>query len=173
MTEAYVTTAAELRKLDQVTLLDVLLAEEKQLDFDSFTLDDAWIVGQSLRATAQRIGIPIGIGIVLGEHRAFHAGVEGSSALNDAWLERKFRVVRHHEHSSLAVRAQYLAAGEEFETHSLLDPMLYAAAGGAFPVRVRGTLVGVVGVSGLEMHEDHALVVQHLRAHLHWQRGSR
>lgn len=173
MSEAYVTAAVELRKLDQATLLEVLLAEEKQLDFDAFTLDDAWIVGQSLRATGQRLGIPIGIGIVMGEHRAFHAGVEGSSALNDAWLERKFRVVRHHEHSSLAVRAQYLAQGEDFETHSLLDPMLYAAAGGAFPVRVRGTLVGVVGVSGLEMHEDHALVVQHLRAHLHWHRGSR
>lgn len=162
----YVDTARGLRVLDPQTLLDVLLQEERQLDFEEFTLDDAWAVGRSLREDAHANGLGIGIAIVLGEHRVFHAGLEGSTALNDAWLERKFRVVRHHEQSSLAVRAKYLAAGEDFETHSLLDPMLYAAAGGAVPVRVRGSFVGAVGVSGLEMHEDHALVVHHLRTHL-------
>jgi myo-inositol 2-dehydrogenase/D-chiro-inositol 1-dehydrogenase len=81
---------------------------------------------------------------VLGEHRIFHTSLDGSSALNDAWLERKFRVVRHYERSSLAVRAQYRADGEEFETNSLLDPMLYAAAGGAVPLRVHGSFVGAV-----------------------------
>jgi uncharacterized protein (UPF0303 family) len=42
-----------------------------------------------------------------------------------------------------------------------LDPDLYAAHGGAFPVNVRGVgVVGTVAVSGLPQLEDHALVVE-------------
>ena len=62
--------------------------------------------------------------------------------------------------SSLAVRYAYEANGEDFAADSLLDPREHAAAGGGFPIRIGGTLAGAVGVSGLEMHDDHALVVE-------------
>ena len=39
----------------------------------------------------------------------------------------------------------------------------YAPAGGAVPIRVRGALVGVLAVSGLESTEDHELAVSALR----------
>ena len=43
-----------------------------------------------------------------------------------------------------------------------LSPSQYAPAGGAVPIRVRGALVGVLAVSGLESSEDHELAVSAL-----------
>ncbi|PPF42094.1 heme-degrading domain-containing protein [Pseudoclavibacter sp. AY1F1] len=149
--------------VDQI--LQVLRAEEQELDFPSFTLEDAWQVGTWLRHESIVRGHSVAVSVVLGGQRAFHAATPGSSARNDAWLARKFRVVEHFGHSTLAVRYTYEANGENFATDSLLDPREYAAAGGGFPIRVGGTLVGAVGVSGLEMHDDHALIVEALRVH--------
>lgn len=146
-------------------ILQLLRAEEQELDFPSFTLEDAWQVGTWLRHESIVRGHSVAVSVVLGGQRAFHAATPGSSALNDAWLARKFRVVEHFGHSTLAVRYTYESDGEDFATDSLLDPREYAAAGGAFPIRIGGTLAGAVGVSGLEMHDDHALVVEALRVH--------
>jgi uncharacterized protein (UPF0303 family) len=159
-------TGEQYRNLEAARLYDLVLAEESELDFPAFGVDEAWAVGTWLRETAIERGLAVGFGVVLGEHRAFHAGTPGSAGLHDAWLERKFRVVHHYGHSTLAVRAHYLRQGESFETHSALDPFRYTAGGGAVPLRVRGALVGAVGVSGLEMHDDHALVIEALRHHL-------
>lgn len=153
------------RALDTDAKLAVLLAEERELDHDEFDLDDAWAVGSWIRRTALERGLGVGFAVSFGEQRVFHAATPGSGAVNDAWLDRKFRVVRHFAHSTLAVRTQYEAGGSTFDEAAALDPRQYQAAGGGFPLLVRGLLVGAVGVSGLEMHDDHALVVEALRAH--------
>lgn len=150
---------------EERTALEQLLEQERELQFDSFDHDDAWAVGAHLVQLASERSLPVAIAIMLGEQRAFHAGLAGASASNDAWLERKFRVVRHFGHSSLAVGTQFRAAGGDFDTDSRLDAGEYAAHGGAFPIVVRGSLVGAVGVSGLAQHDDHALVVEALAAH--------
>ena len=85
----------------------------------------------------------------------------GSAADNDAWIERKNRVVRRFGHSSF-----YMGVSSEgrFNEQFLLDEREYAAHGGAFPVIVRGVgVVGTVTVSGLPQEEDHRLVVSVLR----------
>ncbi|MCK2022529.1 heme-degrading domain-containing protein [Microbacterium sp. kSW2-24] len=152
--------------IDAQAALDAITAEERELDVDRFTVTDAWEVGAWLRARAVADALPIVVSVVLGGQRAFHMAAPGTSALNDAWLERKFRVVEHFGRSSLGVHYDFLSRGEDFERSSRLDPALYAAAGGGFPIRIGGTLAGAIGVSGLEMHADHALVVEALRAHL-------
>ena len=159
-------TGARYRDLRTEEKLAVLLAEEGALDLDSFDLDDAWAVGSWLRATALDRGLGVAVAVSFGEQRVFHAATPGSGAVNDAWLDRKFRVVRHFAHATLTVRTQYEAGGSTFDEAAALDPRRYQAAGGGFPLVVRGNLVGAVGVSGLEMHDDHALVVEALRAHL-------
>ncbi len=159
------TDGARYRALDTDEKLRVLLDEERELDHDRFDLDDAWAVGSWIRATALDRGLGVGFSIAFGEQRVFHAATPGSGAVNDAWLDRKFRVVRHFAHSTLAVRTQYEVGGSTFDEAAALDPRQYQAAGGGFPLFVRGLLVGAVGVSGLEMHDDHALVVEALRAH--------
>lgn len=151
---------------DPRDVLRSLEDEERELTFDRFTVTDAWAVGSWLHDRAVADALPIVTSVVLGGQRAFHMAALGTGALNDAWLERKFRVVEHFGHSSLAVFYDFAARGEDFSTSSRLDPTLFAAAGGAFPIRIGGTLAGAIGVSGLEMHDDHALVVEALRAHL-------
>ncbi|KQV07406.1 heme-degrading domain-containing protein [Leifsonia sp. Root112D2] len=150
---------------EEKAALEALLSQERELQFDSFNHDDAWAVGAHLVQLASERSLAVAIAIVLGEQRAFHAGLAGASADNDDWLERKFRVVRRYGHSSLTVGTQFRARGGDFDTDSRLSVAEYAAHGGAFPIVVRGALVGVVGVSGLAQRDDHALVVEALSAH--------
>lgn len=132
-----------------------------------FDVADAWALGSRMREAAFTAGLPIVIGISLGEARVFHAALAGSSANNDVWLERKSRVVRRYGRSSFGVGQGFRAAGRDFDTSSRLDPGEYAAHGGAFPITIAGVgVVGVVAVSGLPQADDHAFVVEHLRAWL-------
>jgi uncharacterized protein (UPF0303 family) len=99
--------------------------------------------------------------------RLFHAALPGTSADNDAWIDRKSRVVDRYGHSSFLVGTQFRAKGGSFEEHSRLNPDEYAAHGGVFPVLVRGVgPVGTVGVSGLPQADDHAFVVEQLEIFL-------
>jgi hypothetical protein len=109
------TDGARYRALATDEKLRVLLEEERELDHDRFDLDDAWAVGSWIRATALDRGLGVGFSIAFGEQRVFHAATPGSGAVNDAWLDRKFRVVRHFAHSTLAVRTQYEVGGSTFD----------------------------------------------------------
>ena len=144
-----------------------LQAEELELRFDDFTLDDAWELGCGMREAAADAGLPIAIGIVLGEQRVFHTALPGSSADNDDWLARKIRVALRYGKASLAVGESFRDRGGDFDTDGRLDVARYAAHGGVVPIRLKGgTVIGAVGVSGLPQLEDHAFVVAQLRAFL-------
>ncbi|MFE6965101.1 heme-degrading domain-containing protein [Agromyces sp. NPDC057679] len=148
-------------------LLGRLEAEDDELRFAAFTLDDAWVLGTRLRATAAERGLPIAIAVWFGRQRVFHAALPGASADNDGWLDRKHHVVERYGTSSLRVGEEFRAKGEDFDTHARLDPQQFAAHGGVVPLRlVSGALIGAVGVSGLPQLDDHELVVEHLRAML-------
>jgi uncharacterized protein (UPF0303 family) len=152
--------------------LERLVAEEDELRFTSFTLEDAWELGVRLRAAAASAGHPVAIAIWLGRQRVFHAALPGSSADNDGWLDRKHRVVERFGRASMLVGEEFRAKGEDFDTHARLDPREYAAHGGVVPIRLEGgAVVGAVGVSGLPQQDDHDLVVEHLRAYLAEQRA--
>ena len=145
-------------------LLDELEAQEARLVLDSFDEDDAWALGSALRDTALSAGLPVAISIRRNGQRLFHTALPGASADNDGWLDRKCAVVDRYGRSSLRVGEQFRVGGKTFESDSRLDPSLYAAHGGAFPIIVRGTgCVGTVAVSGLPQLEDHRLVVETLR----------
>jgi uncharacterized protein (UPF0303 family) len=105
------------------------------------------------------------ISVRRGDQRLFHAALPGTSADNDAWIDRKTRVVDRYGHSSYFVGTRFRAAGSTFEESSRLDPDLYAAHGGVFPVIVEGVgPVGTVGISGLPQVDDHAFVVEQLES---------
>jgi uncharacterized protein (UPF0303 family) len=144
-----------------------LAAQEDELQFASFTEDDAWALGCALVDRARQDQLPVAVDITRNRHQLFHASLPGTTPDNDSWITRKSRVVNRFGHSSLYVRESSLARGTTVEEEFGLDPARYAAHGGAFPVLVRSVgPVGVVVVSGLPQVEDHRLVVAALRAHL-------
>ena len=152
---------------DSFPSLAELAAEEEELRFDGFTNDDAWDLGSALVAVARRDGAPVAVDVSRHGHQLFHAALPGTSPDNDSWIERKTRVVHRFGHSSLFVRQASIERGTTFEEQFGLDPQLYAAHGGAFPVVVRSVgPVGAVVVSGLPQLEDHRMVVAAIRAHL-------
>ncbi|MFE4870708.1 heme-degrading domain-containing protein [Streptomyces sp. NPDC056682] len=140
-----------------------LEAEQRRLVLGEFTLDDAWALGVLLRELAVERGAPVTIDVRHGTRQAFRCALPGSSADNDAWIDRKRRVAERYAAPSLLVGARFRAKGTTFEESSRLDPDAFAAHGGSYPVTVKG--VGVAGtatVSGLPQAEDHALVTRAL-----------
>ncbi|WIX86466.1 heme-degrading domain-containing protein [Amycolatopsis sp. DG1A-15b] len=144
-----------------------LAEQEERLQFTKFDNETALALGQQLLTAARDRGLPVTISIRRNGQRLFHAALPGTSADNDAWIDRKSRVVDRYGHSSFFIGAQFRAKGGSFEEHSRLDLDLYAAHGGVFPVLVRGVgPVGTVGVSGLPQADDHAFVVEQLELFL-------
>ncbi|MGW2596444.1 heme-degrading domain-containing protein [Streptomyces klenkii] len=151
----------------EAAALKELEEDERRLTLDHFGNDDAWRLGSLLAGLARERGAAVTIGIRRGAQQLFHCALPGTSADNDAWIARKCRVVERYGESSFLVGARFRAKGRTFEESSRLDPDHYAAHGGAFPLRVRGTgVVGAVAVSGLPQAEDHALVVEGLERFL-------
>lgn len=110
---------------------------------------------------------PVAIDIRRGGQQLFHAALPGSTPDNDAWIDRKRRVVDRYGCSSLLVGSRFRAKGTTFEESSRLDPDVYAAHGGSFPINVEGVgVIGTVTVSGLPQLQDHRLVVEALEQFL-------
>lgn len=143
--------------------IEELEVQERRLVLPRFTLDDAWALGSLLVELARERGAPVAIDIRRGPQQLFHAALPGSTPDNDAWIDRKRRVVERYANSSYLVGARFRARGTTFEASSRLDPDHYAAHGGSFPLAVEGAgVIGTVTVSGLPQLEDHAMVVKAL-----------
>ncbi|MFF0316470.1 heme-degrading domain-containing protein [Micromonospora sp. NPDC005252] len=149
---------------DQWPTLDELQREENELELAGLTETDAYELGvRAVTAAAQR-GLPVSVGVWRTGRQLFHCGLPGSTADNDGWLRRKGRVVMRFEHSSLYMARLCQDKQTTLTEKFGLPAARYAAAGGAVPLRVRGTgVVGWMGVSGLPQLDDHRFVVDILR----------
>ncbi|MDA8440415.1 MAG: heme-binding protein [Propionibacterium sp.] len=130
-------------------------------DLDRFTHEDAWRVGVNLVERAHDQNLPISVSIRLGEQLVFHAAMPGTSADDDGWVERKSRIVQRFGRASFDVGQRFAPDGDAlaFLAAFGLSPERYFPAGGAVPIVVHGTMVGVLAISGLESSEDHDLAV--------------
>ncbi|MFG3285798.1 heme-degrading domain-containing protein [Streptomyces sp. NPDC048111] len=143
--------------------MKALEAEQQRLVLRHFTYEDAWRLGTLLRGLAVERGAPVVIDVRHGTRQVFRCALLGSSADNDAWIDRKRRVAERYAAPSFLVGARFRAKGTTFEESSRLDPDSHAAHGGSYPVAVEGVgVVGTVTVSGLPQAEDHALVAEAL-----------
>ncbi|WP_433833399.1 heme-degrading domain-containing protein [Actinoplanes sp. CA-015351] len=146
---------------DLTTLIASIEEQEQRLVFPRFDAGDAWALGCLLVNLATERTLPVAVDIRHGQQQLFHAGLPGATADNDAWIERKVRVVYRFGASSFLVGRRLAAKGQTLGAELGVDPALFAAHGGAFPVRVTGAgIIGVVTVSGLPQADDHALVVE-------------
>ncbi|MGQ5261437.1 heme-degrading domain-containing protein [Micromonospora sp. ZYX-F-536] len=149
---------------DSWPTLDELEREEIELELPGLSETDAYGLGMLAVTAASEQRLPVSVGVWRGGRQLFHCGLPGSTLDNDGWLRRKGRVVMRFEHSSLYMARLCHDKQVTLTERYGLPASRYAAAGGAVPLRVRGTgVVGWVGVSGLPQLDDHRFVVDVLR----------
>ncbi|MHA7263573.1 heme-degrading domain-containing protein [Arthrobacter sp. TMN-37] len=145
--------------------------EIAELQFDRFAPADAVALGLRLVGLGTARNLPIAIDIRRGEHVVFHVALEGATYDNDIWAAAKSRTAARYAEPSLLVGLRARQGGGTPADNPMLDPTVFAAHGGAFPLYVRGVgPVAVVTVSGLPQVDDHDLVVEALRD---WRDGAR
>jgi uncharacterized protein (UPF0303 family) len=146
-------------------LLDTLTQQEKELQFTAFNSDTALGLGLKLVDLARAGGKSITINITVNGKVLFHHAMQGASADQADWIRRKNNVVARFGRCSFYIGIEHKHRGVAFDEIKYLDPEEYAANGGAFPITLKHTgIIGTVTVSGLRQAEDHALVVEALRA---------
>lgn len=147
------------------TLLAQCEREEERLQFTSFSRADALALGLRLVEDAKAFPDPVAVEITVNGLVVFRYFPDGARLDSELWLARKRRSVELMEMSSLHFLAWLEANGETLESRKLPADD-YAAGGGGFPIRVRGTgMIGSVCVSGLPDHrDDHRLVTGALAA---------
>ncbi|VBB07022.1 haem-degrading [Lucifera butyrica] len=145
---------------DLQELLTQVKNEEELLQFASFTNETALALGTQLANTAAQKGKAVTVDICRNGQQLFHYAMTGTSADNDAWIQRKNRVVNRFGHSSYYVGLLLRSQEKTMENKYLLPESDYAPHGGAFPLRIKNVgVVGTITVSGLPQREDHELIV--------------
>lgn len=136
--------------------------------FDRFDHDDAWRLGCIIVEKSRAENLAVTINIRLGKQVVFHAGLPGSSADLDRWIERKSNIVEHFGESSMAVGEKYVRDGDlkSFFFAFALSPKEYFPSGGALPLLVGGALAGVVALSGVDSPTEHRIALAAMNHYL-------
>jgi uncharacterized protein (UPF0303 family) len=147
--------------------LTELASQESRLVLDSFDNAAAWRLGTLMFERASREGAPIIIDIRRPGLILFRAALAGTTAENEAWLDRKARTVFRFETSTALMEARYAARDIDVSTAGWFDTSSFTTAAGAFPLRVCGVgVVAAVTVSGLSGDEDHDFTIGALEVYL-------
>lgn len=146
----------------------LLEEQELELQFDGFDpTATAWHLGSILTEIALEDDLGVLLDIRRSDLVLFRSALPGITPDQEVWAERKANVVLRMESSSALVGARHAAAGVDAAAIGWLDHSAYAAAGGSFPLRVRGVgVVAAVTASGLSSEQDHDLVVRGIRRFL-------
>lgn len=147
---------------DFKTMRDMCAEQEEKFQFKRFSRRDALNIGLKLIENAEKQAQPVAVEITVNGLVVFRYFMEGSRPESELWLARKRNAVDLMETSSLRFFAELEDAGETFADRKL-DPNEYAAGGG-FPIRLRGTgVIGSICVSGYPDHvDDHQLIINTL-----------
>ena len=145
-------------------LLQVLLQQEEEIQFESFDNNMAFVAGLALLEAARIKNKGVTIDIARNGQQLFHFAMPGTSRDNDVWVQRKNNVVNRFGHSSYYMGIALQSKGQTIEEKYLISSSEFAAHGGAFPLIIRGVgVVGTITVSGLPQEEDHELVITTLK----------
>jgi uncharacterized protein (UPF0303 family) len=153
--------------LEAPDILGTLAEQDQRLRFAKFEHDDALAVGSRAIELARSRGLTISTSVWLGEQLVFQAALAGTTADNDGWMNRKVATVRRFDVASLFIMKRMEAYGVTDPAKARgVDPLAYAFNGGAVPIRIGATQVGVMVASGVNDYVEHDLVVEVLEAHL-------
>ena len=147
---------------DPKAMLEIVTLQEETLQFERFTMEDAWELGLLIRRQVLNHGGNAAVDVTLGGVQLFRCGVGQPSPNNSRWIRRKMNLVQEQWKSSLRAMLEMTISQRTLETYGLNDAE-YALSGGCFPILVRGTgAVGTAAVSGLPQTHDHQMVVNAL-----------
>ncbi len=148
-------------------ILEDLLNEEQELQFDSFNENDAWKLGSLLVDKALSDKLPVTIDITRSGQQLFHVSLPGTTVDNDVWIKRKINLVNRFGHSSFYMGQFLKSINKTIEEGLFVSESDYAPHGGSFPITICGSgIIGTVTVSGLQQEEDHKLVVSTIRSYI-------
>lgn len=148
-------------------ILKKLLKQEEELQFPSFSSDDAWKIGQLFVARAKAEKLAVTIDITINHHQLFHFSFPGTSADNDHWVKRKTNLVYRMGHSSFYIGQVLKKSGKSLKEKFMISESDFAPHGGCFPIILKNTgAVGTITISGLAQEDDHQLVVDTIREYL-------
>ncbi|MEZ0487291.1 heme-degrading domain-containing protein [Fibrella aquatica] len=145
--------------------------QEEQLQFDTFTADTAWQLGTLLKETVEARGKAVAIDIQLVGQPLFFCAMPGTTPDNLDWVRRKRNAVLHFQRSSYAIGLELKQKQTTLQEKAGLSLRDYATHGGCFPIRLRGTFIGTITISGLPQRDDHSVIVQVLAKWLDRQVG--
>ena len=138
-----------------------LALQEEQLQFDSFSANVAWQLGNHLKEVVEARGKAAAIEIQLTDFPLFFYAMPGTTPDNGDWIRRKRNVVQRFHRSSYAMRMELRKKGTTLTEQSGLLLRDHATAGGCFPILLRGAgCIGTIAVSGLPMRDDHNIIVE-------------
>lgn len=147
--------------------LQELLAQEEELQFDSFDNDDALALGNLIVAMAKANREGIAVHIENDAHPLYTHYMAGTNEGNIYWINAKKNVVNRFGHSSHYMNQKYKAEGTTFKEATGLSTDEFQAEGGCFPIIVKGKgKVGTVTITGLTSERDHWYAVEGIRKYL-------
>ncbi len=139
----------------------LILKQEDDYSFDNFNRDQALKLVNNIVAIAKKTDKKIGIKITINDEpiiQYYMDGLEYQGA--KSWLDRKEKMVNLAHHSS------YYAFLDNIKSHQYdkcIEDETYALCGGAFPLIVKGKMIGVIAVTGLRPNEDHQMIIDGLK----------
>ena len=156
--------------MDKETLIKaikIISEQEEKLQFDHFNEDDAWDFGCFMVKKMKENNCPMAVAIrKLNGSTVFQYLPAGTAAHHALWMDKKFNTVCMRETSSIkfGVELNLIECTLEQQRMPVED---FAACGGAFPIRVKGTgIVMVLTASRLPHEQDHAFMVNCLSEYL-------
>ena len=139
----------------------ILLEEQIKLTLPALTITDALEIGEIAKFFGQDSSLPIAVEVRVGDWIIYHASLPGSSPENDWWIERKARVVKLKQHSTLFERVLAEERGIDWHKENNLLEETHAIHGGGLPLITKSDgFVGALLISGLPHVEDHLFGVK-------------
>ena len=139
----------------------LLLAEEQLLLLPSLDNSDCIEIGQIATELGTSQSLPIAIQVRLGDWIIYHAALPGSTTENDWWINRKARVVRLKQHSTLYERVLAQEQGIDWHKENNLLDETHAIHGGGIALKTKDQgFLGTLLISGLPQVEDHLFGVK-------------
>lgn len=134
----------------------LLLAEEELLLLPTLDKGGCIEIGQIATELATSKSLPVAIQVRLGDQIIYHAALPGSTPENDWWINRKARVVRLKQHSTIYERVLAQEQGINWHKENNLSEETHATHGGGLVLKTKDQIfLGTLLISGLPPVQDH------------------